>query len=263
MTDIQLLGVAGIAILVYMTLIWMASLIRRDASGVDTFWGPGFVVAASVYFRFSDGFGPRKLLLIALVAIWGVRLAVHIFMRNAGQGEDKRYQAWRMENPKNFWWISYFRVFLLQGVLMLIVSTPLLATQTSSSPDELTVSDWLGCAIWIVGFAFETIGDLQLARFKADPANKDKILRAGLWRYSRHPNYFGEAVLWWGYFVIALGAGGLWTVYSPILMTFLLLRVSGVTLLEKSLTASKPGYKEYIESTSAFIPWSPRKSISP
>lgn len=259
MTILKIVPLAGLAILIYMTTLWVVSLIRKDASIVDIFWGLGFIFAGAIYFRLGDGYELRKALLMALVVIWGVRLAAHIFSRNLGRGEDKRYQAWRIPRPRNFWWISYFQVFLLQGVFMLLISAPLLAAQIGPQPDHLTLLDALGAALWAIGFFFETLGDWQLVRFKADPGNKGKVLNSGLWRYSRHPNYFGEAALWWGFFLIALAAGGYWTVYSPILMTVLLLRVSGVTLLEKSLTKTRPEYQAYIDTTSAFVPWFPRK----
>lgn len=259
MTGLQIFGYGALAVLVYMTLIWLVSLARKDASIVDIFWGLGFVLLAAVYLNFGSGYPARKLLLTALVAVWGIRLAAHIAIRNLGKGEDKRYQVWRRENPANFWWISYFRVYILQGILMLIISTPLLAAQNSPEPATLTALDWLGAAAWLVGFLFEAVGDWQLVRFKANPDNKGKVLNTGLWRYTRHPNYFGEAVLWWGYFLIALAAGGWWSLYSPILMTFLLVRVSGVALLEKTLTKERTGYTDYIQSTSPFIPMPPRK----
>jgi steroid 5-alpha reductase family enzyme len=262
MALLQILAQAGLTILIFMTSLWVVSLIRKDASIVDIFWGLGFILTGAVYFRLTDGFPARKALVMALVAVWGFRLALHIFSRNLGKGEDKRYQVWRMGRPKNFWWISYFQVFLLQGILMLLISTPLLSAQIAPEPDHLTVLDMSGALLWAIGFFFEAIGDWQLTRFKADPGNKGKVLQTGLWRYSRHPNYFGEAALWWGYFVIALGVGGYWTLYSPILMTILLLRVSGVTLLEKSLTKTRPEYQAYIERTSAFIPWFPREETS-
>jgi steroid 5-alpha reductase family enzyme len=259
MSFLQIVPLTVLAILIYMTILWIVSLIRKDASIVDIFWGLGFVLASAIYFRLGDGYALRKALLMALVAVWGVRLALHILSRNLGKGEDKRYQAWRMAHPKNFWWISYFEVFVLQGVLMLLISAPLLAAQINPQPDHLTPLDVVGAAIWVIGFFFEAVSDWQLVRFKTDPANKGTVLHTGLWRYSRHPNYFGEATLWWGYFLIALTAGGYWTVYSPILMTVLLLRVSGVALLEKSLTKTRPEYQVYVDSTSAFIPWFPRQ----
>jgi steroid 5-alpha reductase family enzyme len=149
---------------------------------------------------------------------------------------------------------------MLQGVLLWIMSAPLLAAQIRPTPDRLTALDWLGGVVWAIGFFFEAMGDLQLTRFRNNPANRGKVLNTGVWRYTRHPNYFGDATQWWGYYLIAAAGGGFWTIWSPVLMTLMLLRVSGVALLEKTLTTTKPGYREYVESTSAFVPWFPRKA---
>ncbi len=246
-------------ILGLMAVLWLLSLAIKNASIVDIFWGSGFVISAWLYFALTpDGFLPRKLLLVWLVTLWGLRLSIYIFLRNRGKAEDFRYQKWREENGAAWWWKSFFQVFLLQGLLMWIISAPLLAAQFSALPARLTLFDFLGAAVWLLGFYFEAAGDAQLARFKADPANRGKVMDRGVWRYTRHPNYFGDSAQWWGYFLLALAAGGWWTVFSPALMTLLLLRVSGVALLEKTLE-TRPGYKEYAERTSAFIPWFPKK----
>jgi steroid 5-alpha reductase family enzyme len=251
---------AGVLILGLVSVLWLVSLLLRDASIVDIFWGLGFVIAAWAYYAATpDGYSPRKLLLVALVTIWGLRLSLHILRRNWGKGEDYRYRRWREQAGGKWWWQSYFKVFLLQCFLLWVISTPLLAGQISPSPAQLTVLDVLALAVWAVGFFFEAVGDWQLSRFKADPANKGRLLTSGVWRYTRHPNYFGDAAQWWGYYLIALAAGGWWTVFSPLLMTYLLVRVSGVRLLEQALVESKPEYKEYAERTSAFVPWRPRK----
>jgi len=258
MSFLELYAVALAVILGLMVILWMISLILKNSSIVDIFWGTGFVITNWVYFFLTpDGFLPRKLLIGALVTIWGLRLSLYIFWRNWGKPEDYRYQAWRKESGAIWWWKSFFQVFLLQGILMWIISAPLLAAQSGSAPDRLTALDFLGIALWLIGFFFEASGDFQLARFKADPANKGKVMDRGVWRFTRHPNYFGDSAQWWGYYLIA-AAGGWWTIFSPVLMTLLLLRVSGVSLLEKSLE-TRPGYKEYVEKTSAFIPWFPRK----
>jgi len=250
----------GLVILGLMTLLWLVSLILKNASIVDIFWGTGFVVVAwASFFLTPDGFLPRKQLLLLLVTLWGLRLSTHILLRNWGKPEDFRYQAWRKQNGASWWWRSFFKVFFLQGVLMWVISTPLLAAQLRPLPDRLIWLDFLAVLVWLIGFFFEAVGDYQLTRFRANPANKGQVLQTGVWRYTRHPNYFGDATQWWAYFLIALAAGGWWTIFSPIIMTTLLLRVSGVALLEKSLAVEKPGYKEYVEKTSAFIPWFPRK----
>lgn len=253
----------GSIILGLMILLWLLSLALKNSSIVDIFWGTGFVIVAWVTFLLTpEGFEARKWLLSILVTIWGLRLSLYILTRNWGKPEDFRYQVWRKEAGSAWWWRSFFKVFLLQGVLLWIISTPFLAAQISAQPDRLTWLDFLAIPVWLIGFFFEAVGDWQLSRFKANPANKGKVFDRGVWRYTRHPNYFGDATQWWAYYLIALAAGGWWTIFSPIIMTTLLMRVSGVTLLEKSLKEEKPGYKEYIESTSEFIPWFPRKKSS-
>ena len=254
---------AALVILGLMIALWLISLLLKDSSIVDIFWGTGFFITAWFYFFLTpDGFAARKLLIVILTTIWGLRLSIHILLRNWGHGEDYRYQQWRQEAGSNWWWRSFFKVFLLQGALMWIISAPLLAAQSNPNPPRLIWLDYLGAILWGIGFFFEAVGDWQLARFRANPDNKGKLLNTGLWYYTRHPNYFGDAAQWWGFYLIATAAGGYWTIFSPIIMTLLLRRVSGVTMLEKSLKESKPGYKEYVETTNPFIPWFPHKSSS-
>jgi steroid 5-alpha reductase family enzyme len=258
MSGLTVYGIGFLVILGCMTVLWLISLCLKNSSIVDIFWGTGFVVANGVYFALTpDGFLPRKLLIGILVTVWGLRLSIHILTRNWGKGEDFRYRKWREENGPRWWWWSFFQVFLLQGVLLWIVSAPLLAANFSALPDRLTVIDAIAVLFWAIGFFFESSGDAQLARFKADTANKGKVLDTGVWRYSRHPNYFGDAAQWWGFYLIGACAGGWWTIFSPAIMTLLLLRVSGVALLEKTLE-TRPGYKEYAERTNAFIPGPPK-----
>ncbi len=250
---------AGLAILGLVTALWLLSLKLRDASIVDIFWGTGFAIAGWLYFALTPNAAPlRKWLICTLVTIWGLRLSLYIFRRNRGKPEDYRYAAWRNEHGNSWWWRSFFQVFLLQGLLMWIISAPLLAAQLFAAAPELTWLDFTAGVIWIVGFFFEAVGDWQLARFKADPENKGKLLTTGVWRYTRHPNYFGDAAQWWGYYLIAVAAGGWWTIFSPVLMTWLIVKVSGVALLERGLRGSKPGYEEYVRRTNAFFPWFPR-----
>lgn len=249
----------GVALLGYMGLLWLISLALKNSSIVDIFWGFGFVVANWFYFALNpQGVEIRKWLISILVTIWGLRLSLYILWRNWGKAEDFRYQVWRKEAGASWWWRSFFKVFLLQGVLMWIISIPLLAAHYASQPKSLQWLDFLGVAVWVVGFFFEFMGDLQLASFKSNPDNKGKVLDSGVWRYTRHPNYFGDAAQWWGYYLIASSAGGWWTIYSSLMMTLLLLKVSGVALLEKTLKDTKPQYKKYIENTSAFFPLPPR-----
>jgi steroid 5-alpha reductase family enzyme len=224
---------------------------------VDIFWGTGFVIANWVYFALTPNGAPeRKWLIAILVTLWGLRLSLYILWRNWGKPEDFRYAKWRSEEGASWWWKSFLRVFVLQGVLLMIISISLLAAQSGNAP--FGILDVLAVLVWLIGFFFESVGDWQLARFKVDPANRGQVMNRGVWRYTRHPNYFGDAAQWWGYYLLALAAGGWWTIYAPIIMTFLLMRVSGVALLEKTLE-TRPGYKEYIETTSAFVPWFPRK----
>jgi steroid 5-alpha reductase family enzyme len=247
-----------------LTVVWALSVRLRDASIVDICWGPGFVLLAWSYCIMFGAFAPRPLLLAALVSVWGVRLGVHIHRRHGGRGEDPRYRAMREARGHSFWWRSLFLVFWLQGALLWFVALPILVTAAGAGPDRVTVTDIIGVLLFVAGFAFEAIGDLQLARFKADRSNRGRVMDAGLWRYTRHPNYFGDAVLWWGLYVLAIAAPHGWlTALSPVLMTVLLMRVSGVTLLEQSMK-DRPGYREYMMHTPAFVPWFPRDgSASP
>lgn len=248
------------AVMVMMFGVWVLSLIKRDASIVDVFWGLGFVVVAWLTFLQADGYLGRKVLITLLTTLWGLRLAMHILIRDWGHGEDRRYQAWRAQYGARFWWVSLFTVFGLQGVLLWAISLILQVGQMSAIPARLVILDFLGTIVWTVGFIFEAVADWQLYRFKADPENKGKVMKKGLWAYSRHPNYFGESLIWWGLFLITLATpGSFWTVISPMVITFLLLKVSGVTLLEKTIVDSRPEYRDYIESTSSFIPRLPRK----
>lgn len=250
----------GLAVIfVAVTALWLVSLALKDASIVDIFWGLGFVIAALTYAsQTGDGSG-RKILVVALVVAWGVRLSAHLARRNLGKGEDYRYAAWRKQYGATWWWYSFFHVFALQGGILWLVSAPLLAAMLPATPPVFTILDVLGILVWAVGFFFEAVGDYQLAAFKANPANKGKVMDTGLWKYTRHPNYFGDATQWWGFYLIALAAGGWWTIFSPLFMTYLLLKVSGVAMLERNLKERRPEYAEYIRKTSAFIPMPPKQ----
>jgi steroid 5-alpha reductase family enzyme len=251
---------AGLVILVLMTLLWLTSLALKNSSIVDIFWGMGFVIIFWISTALvPGGLTPRLILLASLTSIWGLRLSLYIYQRNHGKPEDFRYAAWRREAGSTWWWRSFFKVFLLQGLLMWIIATPLLAAQTGDITSPLFYLDYSGAALWLVGFIFEAGGDIQLARFKNDPANNGKLLTTGLWSITRHPNYFGDAAQWWGFYLVAAASGALWTVFSPIMMTYLLMKVSGVIMLERILKQTKPGYAEYITRTSAFFPWFPAK----
>jgi steroid 5-alpha reductase family enzyme len=236
----------------------VASLLKRDASIVDVFWGVGFVVAACVYALSREERTLRGDLVLGLATLWGLRLSLYILWRNRREGEDYRYREMREKSPGSFALRSLFTVFWFQALLLWGLSMPLYQAQ-AAGPEGLTPWDGLGIGLFAVGFVFEAGGDWQLARFRGNPANQGKVMDRGLWRYTRHPNYFGDAVVWWSFFCFALATPrSLWTVYSPVVMTLLLMRVSGVPLLEKKLEKSKPGYRRYAEETNAFFPWLPR-----
>lgn len=242
-------------ILAYVTLIWVFSLIKHDAGIVDIFWGLGFVGIASGVYWFESVNIPRQLVVLGLVWLWGLRLALHIMVRNWGKPEDWRYAKWRLENGTKWWWYSYFKVFLLQGGFMALIALPLVMVQFSPIPDDWTDWDTAGLVLWGLGFFFEAVGDWQLLRFKRNDPHPNDVMNTGLWRYTRHPNYFGEAVLWWGFGCFAVAAGAWWTLMSPLVLTGLLLKVSGVAMLETGLKARRPAYAEYMAQTSAFFPW--------
>lgn len=248
---IQTLGV----ILAMMTLLWLVSIRLRNVSIVDPFWGAGFVLVTVYSYIHMASFDARSTLLLVLVVLWGLRLSIYLGWRNAGKGEDFRYQAFRLHYGKGYWWISFFQTFLLQGVLMWLISLPLTAVQfRGGDPGWI---DGLALAMWIIGFVFEAGGDWQLTRFRSDPANKGKLLQAGLWKYTRHPNYFGDSAVWWGFGLFAVASGAYVAFLGSLLMTALILKVSGVVLLEKTLVETKPEYASYRKRTPAFIPWFP------
>lgn len=248
-----------ILIMAMMTVLWVVSIFVRNVSIVDLFWGFGFVLANGFYFLNTEGFEARKIIILILVTVWGIRLSLYLAWRNIGKGEDFRYKEFRKKYGSRYWWVSFFQTFLLQGILMWLISAPLLGAQYYGQNISLGILDYIGIFFWITGFFFESVGDLQLSRFKSDPANKIKVMDRGLWRYTRHPNYFGDSSVWWGFGFLCFAAGSSLPVMGSILMTVIIIKVSGVGLLEKSLKAGKPQYKEYIEKTSSFIPWFPKK----
>ena len=256
MFDLQLYLFGFYAIAAIVVATWMLGTVKRDVSIVDSVWSLLFLAAALVYVRRSSITAPRDAWLVALVTIWALRLAIYLTWRNWGEPEDHRYVKMRKSNQPNFAFKSLFIIFLLQGVLAWIVSLPLIAAANSAQP--LTALDYLGALVVLFGTWFESVGDMQLARFKADPGNRGKVMDTGLWRYTRHPNYFGEFCVWWGFYLMAVAAGGWWSLPGPLLMSFLLLKVSGVTMLEKDIGERRPGYREYIQRTNTFFPGKPR-----
>lgn len=255
--DVMLASAIAIAILMFST--WVLSVAIKNASIVDIVWGTGFVVVAWVSFAVGDGDDTRRIVIAVLVTLWGLRLAGYLAKRNLGHGEDYRYRAMRKHWGPRFPIVSLVTVFLLQGVLMWIVSIGVQLGQVPDSPTFGPIGT-MGILVWLVGLAFEAIGDLQLARFKADPANAGKVMDKGLWSLTRHPNYFGDSLVWWGIAIVAAESGlGAWGFVGAAVMNFLLVRVSGVALLEKSLSKRKEGYAEYVARTSAFLPRPPKR----
>jgi steroid 5-alpha reductase family enzyme len=255
---LSLLGTNAALVLALMTALWVVSIALRDVSIVDPWWSIGFLVV-SAHTAYAVGITPAKLLLLAIVAVWAVRLWIHLLLRSRGKPEDPRYQAFRRHfGAERYWWFSLFQVFLLQGVLVLVISAPLVVAGSARAPDPIGVPHLVGLALFVVGFVVEAVADAQLNAFRGDPQRRGGVLDTGLWRWSRHPNYFGEALLGWGFWFFALGQPFGWaTVFAPALMTFLLLRVSGVTMLDAHMTKTKPGYADYVRRTSAFVPWPP------
>jgi steroid 5-alpha reductase family enzyme len=239
-------------VLLAAALVWLLSLKLRDVTIVDSLWSLLFMLLAWFFAVASGHWGPRAQLTLSLVTAWALRLSAHITWRHRGQPEDHRYQAIRARNQPHFPLKSLYLVFGLQAFMAWIISLPLLGAVLSSG--ALGPADMAGVALWLVGFYFEAVGDWQLARFKADVANRGRVMDRGLWRLTRHPNYFGEFCMWWGLYVIAVAAGAWWSIVGPLLMSFLLLRVSGVTLLEKDIGDRRPEYAEYRRRTNAFIP---------
>jgi steroid 5-alpha reductase family enzyme len=248
---------AANAVFSYITAVFLAALLKKDNSIVDVAWGPGFILVAVVTFFLRPGFEVRHILISLLVTVWGVRLAAHIYLRNRGRGEDFRYAKWRKDWGRWFVPRSFLQVFMLQGIFMLIISSPIVIVNRSETRG-LTPLDALGALLWFLGFLFEAVGDYELKRFKQNPESKGRIMTAGLWKYTRHPNYFGEAALWWGVFLIALSVPGGWVgIISPLTIGFLLLKVSGVTMLEKKYAGNEE-FAAYARRTSAFFPWFPK-----
>jgi len=251
---------ALLIIFILVTLLWGLSVIIKNVSIIDLFWGMGFVIVNAIYVFNSGDLFTRKTLLLVLVSIWGLRLSIYLAWRNIGKGEDFRYQEFRRNfGPKRYWWFSYFQVFLLQGALIMLVSLPLLGVNSQTLSNGLIWLDYLGLIVFLIGFVFEAGGDFQLARFKQNPANKGKVLKTGFWKYTRHPNYFGDSAVWWSFGLFSIAAGSYWPLIGSLVMTLLIIKVSGVTLLEKSLNDTKPQYREYIQKTNSFLPWFPKK----
>jgi steroid 5-alpha reductase family enzyme len=253
----EFLFYSAVFIFLYMTAVFCIALIKKDNSIVDIAWGLGFIGVALLTLFLRQDFTARQLIISVLVFIWGVRLASHIALRKSGKGEDFRYAKWRRDWGQWFVLRSYFQIFMLQGVFLFIIALSIMLVNFSPRED-LTGVDFIGIAVWSIGFFFEAVGDYQLKQFKKNPDIKGKIITTGLWKYTRHPNYFGEVVLWWGIFLIALSVERGWmAILSPLTISFLLLRVSGVTMLEKKYQGN-PEFEAYAQRTNAFFPWFPK-----
>jgi steroid 5-alpha reductase family enzyme len=251
---IYLRGLAVVAVAAFCT--WLLSLPRRNVAVVDSLWSLLFLMTACTYAVGAPRLGPRAGLMLALVGVWALRLSVYITLRNRGQGEDRRYQAIRARNEPYFALKSLYLVFGLQAVLAWIISLPLLGAMLNPGP--LRPLDFTGVGLWLLGFIFEAGGDWQLARFRADPANRGEVMDKGFWRFTRHPNYFGDFCVWWGFYLMAAAAGAWWSIVGTLVMSLLLIRVSGVTLLEKDIGERRPSYRNYVRRTNAFFPGPPK-----
>ena len=255
MTRILLTQLA--VIVIYMTAWYLVSRALTRFDVADIGWGPGFIVSAVTAAAINESLNPRAYLVMALVIIWGMRLSLHVYLRNRGKPEDARYRSWRQEWGKNANIRAFFQIFMLQGLLVMVISLPVTSVIRAGRM-PFTILDAAGLLIWAMGFLFEAISDLQLVRFKKDAAHKGKIIMTGLWRYSRHPNYFGEVTLWWGIYLIAVAAGAGWPmIIGPLTITFLILKVSGIPMLEKKYEGN-PEFEEYRQRTSAFFPLPPK-----
>ena len=256
---INILPVTLGTVMALMLAAWLVSVQKGKACLADSFWGPGFILVAWVTCLVGPG-TPRSYLTAVLITLWGFRLALHISLRNWEKPEDRRYQSMRDHHGPKFWWISLFSVFLLQGFILWVISLAPQIAQASPQPAALTWLDAVGILIWTAGMTIESVADYQMQKFRNNPDNREKVMDRRLWAWTRHPNYFGESLIWWGIFCMALAVPGGWiTIISPLLITFLLLKVSGVAMLEKDIGSRRPGYEEYKNRVNAFFPWFPSK----
>ncbi|MEJ8567881.1 DUF1295 domain-containing protein [Elongatibacter sediminis] len=248
-------------IMACMVVLWLISIPLRDVSYIDSFWALGFVIVAVATWTLTGGDTQRRNLMLLITAVWGLRLATYLFLRWRREGPDGRYVALLKKAPGNVHVQSLTKVFLLQGPILWVVSLPLQLGQIPDQPAQLGALGWAGVVLAAIGIFFESVGDHQMAAFKSDPANEGQVMDRGLWRYTRHPNYFGDACVWWGLFLIAVEVpNGIWSIFGPLLLTWTLVKWSGAALLERRLKRSRPGYEDYLRRTSSFIPWPPKRS---
>ena len=238
---------------------WLLSVYMRDVSIVDSAWSIMFLVSAGYYYSLIPETDMRTNIIFTLIALWALRLSLHLTWRNWGEPEDIRYQEIRTKYSPNFAFKSLYIIFLFQAILAWLISAPLLsALHTTDSVSSLSAIDIIAMFFWVIGFTFESVSDYQLSKFKSNPDNSGKVMDKGLWKFSRHPNYFGEFMIWWGFYLFAMPYAPAWIIISPILMSWLLLKFSGVVMLEESIVIRKPQYKNYIQYTNTFFP-GPRK----
>lgn len=256
-TGLAILALGAAVVLSLLT--WILSIFKRDVSVVDSVWSLMILASGAVYFYGAESIGVSGVLVFILLVLWAVRLSAYLTWRNWGEPEDRRYSELRTKYSPGFTIKSLFIVFLLQALLAWLISIPLWPALTVPTPFGALAL--IALLIWLTGMFFEVVGDWQLAQFKAASDSEKKVLGSGLWRYTRHPNYFGEALIWWSFYLFALDAGGWWTLPGPLLMTWLLLRFSGVVMLEKTISSRRPEYRRYIETTNAFIP-GPRRLLA-
>jgi len=257
MVSADVLIPVALAVLGYTSLVWVVSLALSDSSIMDIAWGPGFLVAVGAAVGAAGVVTDRAVWVLVLTAVWGLRLAGHIHAAARGRGEDARYARWRRESGRSWWWRSWFKVFFLQGLILCVVSLPLVVQAGADAAQHPTGWDFAGTVLWLTGLVFESVADWQMLRFRR--SGRPGVMDRGLWAWSRHPNYFGETLVWWGFGLMALSVSGGWVALAgPALLTWLIIRVSGVAMLEKMLAASKPGYADYVRRTPAFIPRKPR-----
>ena len=241
-----------------LTMLWLISLKIKDASIIDIYWGFGFVIMSwtgliiNLFFN-ETTITTSQWLINIMVTIWGLRLSIHLAIRNLGKGEDLRYVKMRERASSNWRFLSYIRVFMFQGFLQMLLMTPIVLVHYYPGQSGMSFLDYFGLLVWAIGFGIEAITDMQLTKFRSNATNSNKILKTGLWRYSRHPNYFGDALQWFAFFIISLNSGYIWGVIGPILMVFIFLKLT-IGILEKSQTRKRPGYEEYTKSTNVFFP---------
>lgn len=260
MFDIEIFSYTLGVMFILAVALWIASRIKHDVGIVDSFWSLMILAAGLCFLQFTNTtITDKHIIITLLLAAWAIRLSAHITWRNWGQEEDSRYQEIRKNNEPNFEFKSLYIVFLLQALLALIVALPLMSIYSSGS--AISTLDYIALGLWTFGMFFEAVSDMQLARFKASGSNRGKVLNTGLWRYSRHPNYFGEFCIWWAFFLFAVASGHWWSIVSPLLVSILLLKISGVSLLERTITERRPKYVEYRKTTNAFFPWFPKNFL--